>query len=184
MADWSKNVLNWIKLKPKYLMGPGITCLIVVGLPKAWREYLGYSDLINPYRGWGSLAGIALCVYGTILLITDIKPWIVARWVNWRIKRQAPKKLRELAKDEKRYLAEYIKNDASSLNFLISNGIINALIKKGVIYRGALFSVEDDIFAYNVRTWVLKALDKYPDLKSDIVKYTSELSLHEESSQW
>jgi len=184
MVDWPKNILNWIKLKPKYLMGIGITCLIVVGLPKSWREHLDYDDLINPYRSWVSLAGIVFCVYGSILLITDIKPWIKARWINWRFKKLAPKKLKGLANDEKMYMAEYIKNNASSLNFPISNGVINALQQKRIVYRGATFSVEDDVFPYNVQPWVLKALDKDPDIKSDIMKNASKSPLNGVDNPW
>jgi hypothetical protein len=178
--DWPKLSLDWIKLKPRYLLGIAVTCLVVVGLPKPWREYLGYNEFVDPYKGWISLVGLVCGVYGVVMLIAGVKPLVVKKWKNWQFRIKAPAILRRLPPDEKAYVAKYIKKNVSSLTFMIGDGVINSLRKKNVVYQASNISVEDDEFAFNLRPWVVEALDKHPDLKVNILKCSDPESLNKQ----
>ena len=78
----------------------------------------------------------------------------------------ATKKLMELPQQEKMYLAEYLKKDASSLKFCYSTGPINGLKAKGVVYLASNLSSSGDIFPYNIQPWVSEAIEKNTDLKN------------------
>jgi hypothetical protein len=169
--DWLRTCLGWIKLKPRYLLGLAITCLTVVGLPKAWRQYLGYDGIINPYRGWISLVGLASGVYGLIVFMAGIPAWVFEKWKGWRFRQRAPTIVRKLSSQEKGYIANYIEKNASSLKFNIGDGVINGLVGKKVVYIGSSFSVDRGNLPFNLQPWVLEAFDKYPDLRDEILKY-------------
>ena len=166
IMDWPK-LIDWLKLKPKYLFGVAVTCLVVVGLPKEWRQYLGYDKIIDPYRGWISLIGIAFGVYGLIVLVSCIPAWVLEKWQEWLLKRNAPNILRKLAPDEKAYLAKYIKKDVSSLEFGINDGVICGLRAKNVVYLPSSAGYFSRI-AFNLQPWVLEAFDRHPELKDEI----------------
>jgi len=172
MENWVKVVLDWIKLKPIYLIGAATTCLVVVGLPTQWRDYLGYDSLINPYRGWISLIGLSCGAYGLVMLALGRGPWLIKKWRMWRFTRNGAKKLMNLHPQEKTYLARYIKGGACSLEFEVWDGVINGLVAKWVVYRASEIS-NGDYFPFNLQPWVLKTIRKNPDLQRDILNHAS-----------
>jgi len=147
--DWPKLSLDWLKLKPRYLFGVAITCLVVVALPKGWRQYLGYDGFVEPYRGWISLGALVFSVYGFVMFMANVPSKILEKWETWRFKRNAPGILRQLSSQEKGYIAKYIAENASTLQFRIDDGVINGLIAKSIVYRsssvGSYYS-----FAFNL----------------------------------
>ena len=167
-----KDLLDWvIKAAPKHCLGIGIVCLVVVGLPESWREYLGYEDAIKPYRAWVSLAGLASGVYGLVLLIAGSKPWIVRKWEEWRLMRNAPSVLGRLSPEEKGCLSRYIEGN-STCYFSISNGVVGGLVAKVILWRSSNLAVRGDVFAFNLQPWVFKSFERWPDLKKDILNHT------------
>jgi len=176
MSNWPKAILDWVKLKPIYLFGITIVCFVVVGLPKAWREFLGYESIITPYRGWISLTGLICGVYGLVVCVAGLKLWFLKKWQNRQFEKNATKILTKLSQQEKIYLAKYLKNNASSLKFRMSNGVINGLEAKSILYRASQIASSGDIFPFNVQPWVLEAFGKDPDLKSHVLEFASAVS--------
>ena len=146
-------------------------CLVIVGLPEVYRAYLGYDELIQPYRGWISLLGLASGVYWLVMVSARVPQWALGRVQEWMLWKKAPNNLRKLSSDEKEYIARYIKGDVSSCDFHLGDGVINGLEAKSVVYRAASISKHGSYFAFNLQPWVLKALDRYSDLKEDILKH-------------
>jgi len=139
-----------------------IVCLVVVGLPKPWREHLGYDELIKPYRGWISLVGLGSGVYWFVIVTADFPHWVLGKWQEWQLRKIAQDYLRRLSPDEKGYIAKYIKGNVSSCEFNLGDGIINGLEAKSVVYRPANISCHGSYFAFNLQPWVLKALGVCP----------------------
>lgn len=173
--DWLKTVIGYLKLKPRYFFGLSVVCLVVVGLPKVWRVYLGYDELIQPYRGWISLLGVASGVYWFVMVVAGFPHWLLDKLQEWILWKKAKNNLCKLSPDEKGYIAKYIKGNASSHEFHLGDGIINGLEAKSVVYRAANISRHGSYFAFNLQPWVLKALNEYPDLKEDILKHYVEI---------
>lgn len=171
MFDWLKTLPNWLKLKPRHFLGVAMVCFIIVILPEPLRKFLGYDDLISPYRGWFSLAGLAFAVYGFVMLIACLQPWLLGKLEEQKLRKSAPKILKKLSAEEKSYIARYIKQNTSSLDFRISDGTIKGLEAKDIVYCATQISVSFDYFAFNLQPWVLDSLDTNPDLKKDMLKY-------------
>ncbi len=167
LENWLKVILDWVKLKPVFLFGVATTCLVVVGLPDQWRQYLGYDSLINPYRGWISLLGLTCGAYA---LAVAGGPWLVKKWRMRRLTRNAVRTLMNLHPQEKTHLAKYIKGNACSLEFEVWDGVINGLLAKFVVYRGSQVS-NGDYFPFNLQPWVLKAFRKNPDLQRHMLEH-------------
>jgi len=172
MSDLLKSLLRCLKIEPKYLFGLAIVCLVVAGLPKVCREYLGYYKLVESYRGWINLVGIASFVYAFVLITLSGVTYIWEKLQEWRLQKNAPKILRELADDEKGYIAKYIKQNVSSLEFGIDDGVINGLELKGIVYRPVSVGTYNHS-AFNLRSWVIKAIDENPSLKRHILEHYS-----------
>ena len=168
-----KGVIEWIKLRPRHLIGLGVTCLVVVGLPQRWRSYLQYDHIIASITGWVSLVGLASLLYGLVLLVADYAPKLKDSWNGWRRRRRRPRILRGLSPDEKERLAMYIKQDVTTLRFPLGDGLANALESKGVLYRASTMSVEDDEFAFNVQPWVTRVINERRDIRQDILKHAA-----------
>lgn len=177
MPNWLKAVLDWVKLKPAHLFGIAIVCFVVVGLPKSLQQFLGYKSIIDPYRGWISLTGLICGVYGLVISVVGLKRWILEKWRNWQFEKNAKKKLMKLHQQEKRYLAEYLKKDVSSLKFRLSNGVINGLVAKDVLYRASQIASSGDIFPFNIQPWVLNAIEQDDTLKSHILEHADQENL-------
>jgi len=105
------------------------------------------------------------------MVLAGVPRWTLSRLHEWILWKKAPNNLRKLSADEKEYIAEYIKGNVSSCDFHLGDGVINALEAKNVVYRAANISKHGSYFAFNLQPWVLMALDKYSDLKDDILKH-------------
>ena len=171
ILDWLKNVIGYLKLKPRYLFGLSVVCFVIVGLPKACRLYLGYDELIQPYRGWISLLGVASGVYWFVMIAAGFPQWVLDKFWSWVLQIKAATILRKLSRDEKEYIAKYIQRDISSCDFHLGDGIINSLKAKRVVYQASSLAKHGPYFAFNLQPWVLRALNTYPDLKEDILKH-------------
>ena len=169
--SWHETLLQAVKLRPRHLLGLGFVCLVVVVMPRPWREYLGYEAVTQAYRGWISLAGLVLMAYGVVMAAADTWPSVM-RWYNgWWFKGKAPDVLAKLSRQEKEYVAKYLAQDASSLNFCLGDGIVNGLVQKRVVTRVSNVSVEDDEFAFNLEPWVIETLKRHPRLQDDFKPY-------------
>ena len=170
-----KASLDWFTSKPRILFGIAVVCIVVVAMPESYRVYLGYDELIKPYRGFISLAGLGFGVLWFVDLFTKfiglIHPPLIKKWIQWRFERKAPNILWDLTTQEKSYLAKYIAENVSTLDFSISDGVINGLARKGVVYQPSSVSKRHYNFDFNLQPWVLKAIEKHSDLKADILKH-------------
>ncbi len=167
--------LDWLKSKPSILFGIFAFSIVVTALPKSWRTHLGYDELIKPYRGLINLVALASIVLLLVMfigwLISSAKPPITKKWKQWRLNRKAPILLKALSGQEKSYVAKFVQADRSTLPFSITDGVINGLEGKGIVSRGSEFPIHLDRFDFNLHSWAQRTLQKYPELKEDILKH-------------
>jgi len=183
MIDWSdmikgyiKSILSWFTSKPIILFAIAVVCFVVLALPESWRIYLGYDELIKPYRGWISLAALISGVLWLIAILAKlidlIRPWIRTRWESWWFYRKAPNILRELSRQEKQYVAKYVKEDVSTLDWHAEDGVIGGLEAKKIVFVAA--KVIGRYIPWNLQPWVMKTLKKHSDLKNEILEHCVE----------
>lgn len=174
---WSyiKAFLDWFASKPSILFGIAVVCIVLVMMPESYREYLGYDGIIEPYRGWISIIGLTSGILWLVFILTKLTILIyyrlVKKWKDWRFNKLGPTILRDLSAQEKSYLAKYIKTNRSSLDFEISDGVINALQKKGVVYQASYVSKRFYNWDFNLQPWVLRTLKEHTQLKNEILKH-------------
>lgn len=171
MAFEVSKIIEYVKLKPKYLIGIGLTCFTVSALPQSWRVYLRYEVIIANHAGWISLVGLASFVYGVVLALAEHAPmakeWLTAR----RLKRKRPLLLLGLSREEKECLALYVADNSISQRFPLGYGVANSLAGRGIIYRASTVSMCHADFDWNLQPWVLKVLESRPEIREDILKY-------------
>jgi len=172
-----KGFLNWFTSKPSILFGIAVACIVVLALPEPWRIYLGYDELIKPIRGWISLVALVSGVLWLVAILTKfmalIYSFVGGQLENWWFRRKAPKILYELSRQEKQYVAKYIKNDVTTLKWSLEAGVIEGLRAKHVVYLASRMGRLSG-FAFTLQPWVTKALEKHSDLKDDILKHYEE----------
>ena len=167
----SKQILDWLKLKPRYLLGFSLVCLLIAGLPRSVRLYLGFENIVAPIQGLLSLLGIAAGVYGFVILAADHWPKARKWWALRKLRENAPTILRSLSPDEKGCLARYVANEATSLNFSFTDGVVSSLESKRILYQASSLSVQFDDFAYNLQPWVVRALKDDQELREELLRY-------------
>ncbi len=176
-ADLIGKAIDLFFAKPIVYFTISATCFVIVLLPAGAKDYLGISQIVAPYRGWVALAGIASGVIWVASCshrpLDIISKWARGKYQLWHMDRKGPRILRELSRQEKRYIADYIKNDVTTKTWNCTNGVINGLQLKGVVYQASNISgLRTD---YNLKPWVTRAIQKNPDLKEDILKHYVEV---------
>jgi len=175
MLNYLKTVLSWLNLKPTTLLSIGVTCLAIVAIPESWQKAIGYGELIKPVKGYIGLVGVASTVFGLAKFvfgcISSQGILLLRKWRKWRLGKNAPTILRSLSRQEKEYLARYIKRDITSLEFDLSDGTIRTLQAKKIVYQGSNVSLYHTVFSFNLQPWVQEAFKKHPDLKKDILSF-------------
>lgn len=171
MAWDFKSIVEYVKLKPRYLIGIGLTCLGVSALPQSWRVHLRYETIIANHAGWISLIGLASFLYGAVLALAEYAPVAKGWLVDWKAKRKRPLILLGLSREEKECLARYLADDSICQRFPLGYGVANSLAGRGIIYRASTVSMYHDAFDWNLQPWVVKVLESRPDIRDDILKH-------------
>ena len=169
--DAAKDIVRTVLgAAPLPLLLLGLVGLAIVVLPDSVQCYLGYKDMIAPYRGPVSLGSILFLVSGAGGLA---KPGIKKLYKDWRTIRKNRKGLLALASNEKRILARYIKEDVSTLTYDSRDGTMGSLKSKGIVYTTDPFTAvdfyEETPTAWAIQPWVAVVVEKYPDVKNAIL---------------
>ncbi|MCK4649248.1 superinfection exclusion B family protein [bacterium] len=98
------------------------------------------------------------------LIIEKIKDYILAYYTNIRRKRVIIFALKNLSSKEKLYLKAYIEDDSISETMPFTDGIVQSLVRKEIIYQASNISVSHLDFAYNLQPLVHEYLKRYPEV--------------------
>lgn len=161
--DWSKAV-DWLKLKPRYLLGPIAVGALLLFASGSWIATLGLDAFRQQYLTWigGSwLIAVAIFLSSMAGALWDVtfKPLRMAL-LTFRRRRQ----LGKLSSQEMAVLAEFIDQDKVTLPLSFSGGVANLLEAKRILKRTATLSVDMDNFAYSVQPWAWRYLKRKPSV--------------------
>jgi len=161
--DYSK-VLDSLKLTPRVLLGVALGTGFLIVAPVRLVTTLGMSALLTSYRGW---IGGAFVISSALLLghgVSAISAFIARRWTEHLKLKRMQRALEKLSPPEQAVLAEYFTNGTTTRHFEISDGIVNGLVVKRILYRSSNIASYFTAFPFNVQPWVWEYLREHPSL--------------------
>jgi hypothetical protein len=164
--DFAK-LTEWLKLSPRLCLSISLLTGTLLFLPSASLEKLGlinFRDAQQMGIGFGFLLSV-------VLLISQVFEKI---WILFGEAYRSRNKIRELQKSitylgpqEKAILREYIENKQTTRYYELSNGVVNGLEYKKILYPSSQISAYYLIFPYNIQPWVWTYLNKHPEILED-----------------
>lgn len=120
---------------------------------------LGMTKLIADYRSWLGLALVISCAYllahALVFLAQHGRDTFEARAT--RKARMAF--LKGLTPDEKGRLVPYIHDQRASVVYQITDGVVQGLVAKGILFRSANVGY-GTAFSFNIQPWVRQEIEK------------------------
>jgi len=146
---------NIQKLTPKILLGISLSSGVLSFDNKYLIPLLKLENFITLNRDNISLFFI---ISSSLLLAYFI--WILGTYLvdfikNILSRNKQKSILKELTKEEKDYLSNYILNLKNSMEYDFADGIAQGLVKKGILYRPSHIGI-----ACNIETWAREYLIK------------------------
>lgn len=165
MPDWVTNAFSLTReISSKVALPIFLTTSATLFLPEAYAATLGLDQFRDAYR---MIIG-ALLVLSAAALVTNCIWWIgkaLRPWINGHIfVRRNKWALESLTTDEKQILRAFILNGQSSVSAEISDGVINMLVKKQVLFRASDVASYFTTFNYIMQPWAREYLTKRPHL--------------------
>ena len=120
-----------------------------------------FSSLINEYFNF--LIRLLFYFFTCILIAKIVFNFIplVERYIKFKIFRNRKiKKLKELTTEEKEILRSYLEENTRCVHFDIRNGVVNELVRFGILYRSSNLSDPYTAcdFAFNIDPFVFNFL--------------------------
>lgn len=158
----TKNLLEFLKLTPRYLVSLGIATSFLLFSPKNVLQYLRIYNFTQDYRQWISILLILsvalLAVSIAIEAMQVIKHW----WNKKKFYNRMSKRLNNLTEDEKQILRYYIANQTKSNVLKFDDGIVQGLVAKDIIRRASSLGNLLEGFPYNISEFAWEYLNEDP----------------------
>lgn len=155
-----KNIIEWIKLSPKYLLPISLICGFLIFSNQPVLDLFGVNDLVINFR---PVIGIVFLVSSTLVIsdliikvFNHLKKYIKVRHDYKHLK----DRLNKMTPDEKDIILSYLYNNSRTLYLPITNGIVNELVAFGIIYQASKVG-EVESWAFNIQPWVWNYLEKH-----------------------
>ncbi len=161
--DFTK-VVDALKLSPKILLGVAMASGVALFAPLRFLKQLGLETLVAFARGW---IGAAFLLSAVMLIAHALaKPAArsEARIGQWFLLRRSRKSLVHLSPQERRVVKDFVARKETTRIYPISDGVVEGLVRKSVLYRPTSLAVHGEWFSYNIQTWVYNEVEKRPHL--------------------
>ena len=166
-------LLDALKLSPRILLGVAIATGVALFAPIAFLKQLGLENLVASGRGWIGAAFLISAALFLAYALTKPAEMIATQIGQWSALRKARKSLKQLSPQEKRVLKDYLDRKESIRTYQISDGVVQGLYRKQILYLPSSVSVHGQWFAYNIQTWAYEHLTKQPQLLEGLLRLTS-----------
>jgi len=148
--DWSKGILEFLKLTPKNVLPLTIISSFFLFAPKSWLNTLSILEIQQEYQitiGLVFLFSIAILIthliFGFLNKVKNI-------WFKRQVKLIIIKQLHQLTEDEKQILRYYIAENTRANTLRYDDGIVKGLEKNFIIYRSSNLGNMVEGFPYNI----------------------------------
>lgn len=107
--------------------------------------------------------GLALLLSFAFLLVEFII-YLKKELIKWRIPKTLIAHLKNLTKEEKEILSEYVNEGKATVPMEITDGVRGGLEAKNIIFRSSNMGMFGMLFSYNIQPWALEYLKKHKKL--------------------
>jgi len=175
-------IVNLLKLSPKYLIPVGIVASCLLFLPHLALSKLGLVEVVTQYRMWiGLLAVTTYALLASHVLHSfwaRISPTIRTR----KSLRKCRRALTNLTSEEKEVLIDYIIHGTKSRMLNIQNGVHKSLEDALIICRASNVGIGQEgslwNFAFNLQPWAWEELNSHRELlEPELSRKAKELGL-------
>ncbi|MEI6326807.1 MAG: super-infection exclusion protein B [Candidatus Roizmanbacteria bacterium] len=161
-SEFTKNFLEWIKLKPRHLISLFAVSVLLLFLP---QHILGLVALDSPVTNYRWIVGI-VCIYSGISLLTDILIKLYM-WVYRKFKIREKyinlyRELDHLSPEEKSIIREFISKETKTLYLDKESGVVGSLELSKIIYSGSSIGTDLNSWPYNLQPWAWEYIHKNP----------------------
>ena len=133
--DFAK-ILDVIR-QPRFVFAIAITTGLILFLPVSILQQIGLDQLINSYRSIIGLAFLGASILSSIHVITIVHSRIKDKGLQVAKRREQVRLLLETTPPEKHILYGFIKGATKTQRLDVDSGVVNGLIRKGMIYPTA-----------------------------------------------
>lgn len=158
------DVIEFLKLAPKYFLPILIFSGIIVFLPESWLEFLYLDTIILKYRWIASLLfilSLSMFIGGILIKAYDV---LKNKIKNRKINKYVKNKLNNLSETQRTILLRFVEDDVKSISLPISNGEVADLESHLIIYRATGVStdmgIEGPYFDYCLQPAAEKIISK------------------------
>jgi hypothetical protein len=162
--EWLGKFPEWLGLKPRLLFGVCLVAGLILFLPDSALEALGLSTLRGQHHTWLGLSFIGSSALLVSHLAGEAWTWFKSLYKERKLARIREAHLRELGPDEQGILVQYIANREKTRYFEFSDGVVNGLVTKKILYRASNMAAHFTTFPYNIQPWAWRYLLDHPEV--------------------
>ena len=150
-------ILNDIAVKP--LLAVVMASGLLILAPTSIVAKLGMGQFVTGYRPWLGLALVVSCAYLLAHAFYFLARQSYALFESRMIQKARVEYLQRLTPDEKGRLAPYIKDQRASVVYQITDGVVQGLVAKGILFRSSNIGHGSGI-SFNIQPWARIEIEK------------------------
>lgn len=142
------NVIDFLKLAPKYFLPLLIFAGIMIFIPESWLEFLYLEEIIIKYKWIFSLLfifALSMFIAGLLLKVNDL---LIKRMNERKAYKNVKNKLKNLSEIQRSILLDFVENNVKSKPLPMDSGEVNELVNYSIIYRASSISSDQGVHLY------------------------------------
>jgi hypothetical protein len=172
MWEFLKNLKSFLSLDYRSIFIVACTSWCVVLIPEHSWNYLGLIGLRTTIKPWASIIGVLFTLWLIFGVLYDLFSKGSDELKAWNEPRKMQKTREEIllstSSVEKQVLAKYITENTTTIAFDARDGVVNGLIKKGLLYNASQASNPMSFnFDVNMQPWAWDYLRAHPEMLKD-----------------
>ena len=176
-------IAELLNLKPRFWFGILLSTSALLFLPSKALDRLGLKDFRDTQKTWIGLVFLGSNVFLGSYAAGEI--WSIGqkKYLDQRQIKLQHNQMFDLSPPEKMVLREYTENQETTRYFQISDGIVNGLVAKGILYCSSNVGVHYMSFSFNLQPWAWKYLDEHPEVLEDRLAISQDNNSRQQTSE-
>ena len=152
----AKALIAYSKLPPSFVLAVAVGSGSLMFLDDGLLGKIGFLQIMNDHRTWFGIIFVAACIWLIGIALNYLFKFINRNY----IRHQVIHYLHGLTEEEKQILRYYIAKGTKCNYLRQQDGVVNGLIRHGVIYSSSLMGNTITGFACNIHDFVWAYLNK------------------------
>ncbi|CAG1016994.1 hypothetical protein ANAEL_05946 [Anaerolineales bacterium] len=177
MSKWLpplKDIVDFLSLGYRQLFVLVSISWTLIVIPKELWQSVGLLELSLKARPWIFMIGVISSIWLVSGGIFDVLKLLNSKISNWFMSRSISNKrvetLRAISTSEKKILIQYLTKDTTTVAFDVRDGVVNGLVKKGILYQASSLSNPMSYdFDINIQPWAWHFLKNNPNFLEGVV---------------